>query len=162
MSQVAKVIALLAGFIGQLIQSERASAAGTAILPGMLVEEAAGKVQEHSTAGGNAQKLFALPNISTGGTIDTVYPVGDSVSYGCAHSGQEVNALLAVGAAAVADGAPLQSAGDGTLAVWVAQAVNEAGSATFNIETNDIVAYAMVAVDNSGGATRVRIKVRVA
>tara|TARA_R110000822_G_scaffold145749_2_gene284641 strand:- start:289 stop:777 length:489 start_codon:yes stop_codon:yes gene_type:complete len=162
MAQAAQVIAMLACALGQFVQSERLAAAGSAIIPGMLLEEVLGKVQEHSTAGGNAQTLFALSDLTVGGSIDTAYAVGTTVRYGAAHSGQEVFALVAASATAIADGAPLQSAGNGTLAVWVGQAVNEGGAATLAIETNNIVAYAMEAIDNSGGATSVRIKARAA
>ena len=157
MAQLAQVIQLLTDALGSFIQSEAKAAAGSAIVPGMLVEElAAGTVQEHSTAAGNAQKLFALPDLSNAGTIDTVYPVGSTVRYGCAHSGQEAYALLAASATAVVKGAPLQSAGDGTLRVLATDA------ATSQSERNGIVAYALEAVDNSAGGSLARIKVRVA
>lgn len=163
MAQAAQVIQLLTDTAGSFIQSEALSAAASAIVPGMLIEElAAGTVQEHSAAGGNAQKLFALSDLSNAGTIDTAYPVGANVRYGCAHSGQEVYGWVADGATAITKGAPLQSAGDGTLELWVAQAVDEGGAATLDIAVNSIVAYALEAVDNSAGDALVRIKARVA
>jgi len=151
-----QVIAVIVGALGAMIESARVSAASTAIVPGMLVEENAGKVREHSTAGGNAQKLFALENLPVGGTIDTAYAAGASVRYGAAHSGQLVNALVAASATAIADGVALMSAGDGTLELYVAQA------ADVIVQSNRIVAYAVEAVNNSGGATSVRILARVA
>lgn len=157
MAQAPQVIQLLTDTAGSFIHSEALSAAGSAIVPGMLVEElAAGTVQEHSVAAGNAQKLFALADLSNAGTIDDAYPVGANVRYGCAHSGQEVYALLAASAAAVVKGAPLQSAGDGTLRVLATSA------ATSQAQRNGIVGYALEAVDNSAGGSLARIKVRVA
>ena len=82
--------------------------------------------------------------------------MGSRVRYGGAHSGQEAYALLAASATAVVKGAPLQSAGDGTLRVLATDA------ATSQSERNGIVAYALEAVDNSAGGSLARIKVRVA
>jgi len=141
-----QVISLNAGASGQPLLTERlASAAG--IVPGHLVIEALGKVGVNVTADALAQKLFAQTNLAIAGDIDTAYADSETVSYGAYHAGQEVNAIIAVGADAIADGAPVASAGDGTLKI---------GSAT------TAIAYAMEAIDNSGGATSVRIKVRIA
>lgn len=156
MSQAAQVIQLLTDVNGSFIHNERLAAAASAILPGHLVEEVLGKVQEHSTAAANAQKLFALANIANGGTIDDVYIVGESVRYGAAHAGQEVFALVAASATAITDGIALESAGDGTLRIQTTD------SATDDTQRNSVVAYAMEAVDNSGGGSAVRIKARVA
>lgn len=156
MSDTAQVIELLTNISGSFINNERLAAAGSAIIPGMLVEEVLGVVQEHSTAAGNAQKLFALTNISTGGTIDDVYAVGGTARYGAAHSGQPAFALLAASATAVLDGTPLESAGNGTVRLAVSDA------ATDTTQRDSIVGYATEAVDNSGGGASVRIAIRVA
>lgn len=156
MSQAAQVIQLLTDMNGSFIHNERLAAAASAILPGHLVEEVLGKVQEHSTAAANAQKLFALSSLTNGGTIDDVYTVGETVRYGAAHSGQEVFVLVAAGAPAIADGDALESAGNGTLRKVVTDA------ATDDTQRDSIVVYAIEAVDNSGGGTAVRIKARVA
>lgn len=146
MSQTAQVIILLSGASGAPIVSERlAGVAG--ITPGMLVKESAGNVVLNTTADALAPKLIALTNKATGGTIDTVYANGEAVQYGAFHSGQEINGIVAAGAAAIADGAPVTSAGDGTFKVGTAA---------------NAIAYAMEAVDNSGGGTAVRIKLRIA
>jgi len=156
MSQEAQVIELLTDSNGSFIHDEELAASGSAIVPGMLVEEVAGgTVQEHSGAGLNAQKLFALANISNGGTIDDVYAVGETVRYGAAHSGQKAFALVGV-VAAIVRGDALESAGDGTLRKAVADA------ATDTAQRDSIVGYAREAVDNSGGSVDVRIKIRVA
>jgi len=157
MSQEAQVIELLTDANGSFIHNQALSAAGSAIVPGMLVEEiAAGTVQEHSTAAANAQKLFALTNTSNGGTIDDAYAVGETVRYGAGHSGQEVFALLAASATAVIIGTALESAGDGTVRLAVTD------TATDTTQRDSIVGYAIEAVDNSGGGTVVRLKIRLA
>ena len=146
MSQSAQVIALLTATSGAPIMNEGVADAATAIVPGMLVEETATGVIENSTPSAPAQKLFADTNPANGSTIDTVYPVGGLVRYGAYHSGQEVNALVAAGAAAIAKGDPVESAGDGTLAGGFVA----------------IIGYALEAVDNSGGATSARLAIRIA
>lgn len=157
MAQSPEVIELLTDPQGAFIHSEAITAAASAVVPGMLVEETStGELQEHSTAAANAQKLFALANLTNAGTIDTVYPVGALALYGAAHSGQQANALLAAAAPAIVQGDALESAGDGTLRKAVADA------ATDTAQRDAIVGYAMESVDNSGGGTTVRIRVRVA
>jgi hypothetical protein len=141
-----QVISLVGGAAGAPITSERlAGAAG--IIAGMLVKESAGVVVVNSTADALAPKLFAQCDLGNAADIDTPYLDAVTVSYGAYHAGQQVNAVLAAGAAAVVDGAPLTSAGDGTLK---------------NGTVANAIAYAMEAVDNSGGATIARIAVRVA
>lgn len=157
MSDTPEVIELLTDAAGSFIHSSALSAAATAILPGMLIEEiAAGTVQEHSGAGLNAQRLFALTNTANGGTIDDAYAVGESVRYGAAHSGQEVFGLLAAGATAVIIGTVLESDGDGTVRIATADA------ATDTAQRDSVVGYAIEAVDNSGGGAVARLKFRVA
>ena len=156
MSEAAQVIELLTNMSGSFINNERLAASGSAIIPGMLVEEVGGEVQEHSTAAANAQKLFALADTSNGGTIDDVYVVGATVRYGAAHSGQPAFALVAAAATAIIDGAALESAGNGTVRTATADA------ATDTTQRDSIVGYAMEAVDNSGGGASVRIEIRVA
>jgi len=157
MSQEAEVIELLADQAGQSVHNEALSAAASAIVPGDLVEElAAGTVQEHSTAAANAQKLFALTNLANGSDIDAAYAVGETTRYGAFSSGQEVFARVAAAAPAIVIGDALESAGDGTVRKAVADA------ATDTAQRDAIVGYAIEAVDNSGGGTVVRLKIRVA
>lgn len=157
MAQLAQIIQMLTDALGSFIHSERLSAAGSAIVPGMLIEElAAGTVQEHSTAAANAQRLFALSDLPVAGTIDDAYAVGTTVRYGAAHSGQEVYSLVAAAASAIVIGDALESAGDGTLRLATADA------ATDTTQRDSIVGYAIEAIDNSGGGTTARVKVRVA
>lgn len=156
MAGVSQVIELTAGLAGQSIHAERKSATGTAIVAGMLVEETGGELKEHSTAAGSARAIFALPNLCVGGTIDTVYGAGEDVRYGAFSAGQKVNALVAASATAIANGDPLESAGDGTLRKVTTAA------ATASTSRGSIVAYAAVALDNSGGSEMARIAVNVA
>lgn len=157
MSQAVQQIELTGGEAGQSFHAEAIAAAASVVVPGDLVEIiAAGEIQEHSTAAANAQKAFALPNTTIGGTIDDAYAVGDSVLYGVFKTGQEVNARLAAGATAVVEGVALESAGDGTLRVLTADAATDQG------QRDATVAYATQTLDNSGGGTVVRLTVRVA
>jgi hypothetical protein len=149
-----QVISLRGGAMGAPILSERL--ATSIISPGALVIEAAGEVDNHGTAAGNAQRLFAQKNLSVAGDVDTAYAIGETVCYGAYHSGQEVSALVAAGAAAIVDGDALESDGDGTLRVVTTAA------ATADTSRDSIVGYALEDVDNSGGGTVVRIKIRVA
>lgn len=156
MADSAQVIQAIGGGMGDPAVSEALSAAGSAIKPGHLLEElAAGTVQEHSTAAGNTQRLVALTNLSNGGTIDDAYAVGETVRYGAFASGQEAFLRVAAGAAAIANKAYLQSAGDGTVITLAASA------ATSQAQRESVVGVALEAVDNSGGGTEVFIKVRL-
>lgn len=148
MSDTPKAIELLAGAAGAFIHSEAASAAASAIKPGMLVEElAAGTVQEQSTAAGAVvQVLIALVNLATGGGIDTAYAVGEVVRYGAAQRGQEAYMFLE---------------DEGDVAIGAALEANGAGALQART-TGQVIAYALEAVDNTGGSGDVRIRVRIA
>ena len=135
--------------------------ASVPITPGHLVEVVpsggdAGQLRLHSTAGGDAQKAFAYESLTpaTGvatQAIDTPYPDGDSVRWLVCRSGDCVYAWLPAAAAAVIDGDPLESNGDGTLRKGTAATATE-----------HIVGWATEAVNNSGGGAPARIRVRVA
>lgn len=143
--------------VGQKFTKEALAATGSSILPGHLVERSSEtEVQEHSTAAGNAAPLFADIAGEIGDDIDTAYAVGDQVKMIFAKPGDEIYALVAAGASAISVGDALESAGDGTLRV---QSANAATDAT---ERDSVVAYAIEAVDNSGGGSVARIKVEVA
>lgn len=157
MADPAQVIQALGGINGNPVVNEALAAAATVIKPGHLVEEiAAGTVQEHGGAGLSAQRLIALTDTSTGGTIDDVYTVAATVRYGAFHSGQKTFMRLAAAATAVIIGTPLESDGDGTVRLATADA------ATDTAQRNSIVAYAVEAVDNSGGGAEVFVEVRIA
>jgi hypothetical protein len=136
---------------------EKEAPAAAAITPGHLVEfDGATNVKKHATAAGNARKAFALqPYAASGATIDTAYAAGETVRYALCPRGVTVNALVAAAATAIAKGAALESAGDGTLRTASADA------ATDTTQRDSIVGYALEAVDNSAGAAVVRIQVEV-
>ncbi len=157
MSQAPQVIEVQGGINGQSIHDEALSAAASAIKPGHLIEElAAGTVQEHSGTALNAQKLFALTDLTLGKTIDDAYAVASLVRYGAFSTGQKVFGRVAVGSVAIVKGDDLQSNGDGTVEKLVTD------SATDDTQRNSIVGTALEAIDNSGGSVEVFIKLRVA
>ena len=95
---------------------EEAVAAG-AITPGMLINQnSAGAVVVHPTAGGWAEKAFALEDALQGKTIADAYASGDRVSFVLGKSGDVVYAWLSGGEGATPDEF-LTSNGDGTLKV---------------------------------------------
>lgn len=156
MADPAQIIQALGGINGEPVVNEALAAAATTIKPGHLVEEILATVQEHSTAADNAQKLVALTDLPTGGTIDDVYTVAATVRYGAFHAGQKGFLRLAASAAAIVVGNVLESAGDGTVRIAAAD------TATDTDQRDAIVAYAVEAVDNSGGGSEVFIEVRFA
>ncbi len=149
MAQDAEVIQGLTDTAGSFIHNERLAAqAGQPLIAGSLCEEVGGEVQTNSTASALCQKLFVLSYLTAARPLDYFPSTAETVRYGAAHSGQVVFATVAAGAAAIVDGAPLDSAGDGTLKAAA--------------DTTTAIAYAMEDLDNSGGAEIVRIKARIA
>jgi hypothetical protein len=122
------------------IRKERT--ANASITPGHLVEVmSTGKLRVHATAGGHAQKAFAVENDLIGDGISTAYAAAAQVQYEVMERGAEVYALIANGQT-IAIGDPLESAGNGELRKYTH---DSAGLDT----TNNIVAYALAAVDMS-------------
>lgn len=136
------------------------AAASEAITPGELLAFSSGKLIPHGTAGGDAQKMFAVEEDFVGDGIDTDYAADDQVQYIVARQGDEVNAFLKNGEN-VARGDPLESDGAGALQKHTALSVVESGSATKAVYANAIVGFAAEAINNTG-ASRVRIKVEAA
>jgi len=81
----------------------------------LLNVSTANKLVVHPTAGGAAQKMFALEDLCVGGGIDDAYAASTIVRAGVFQAGSKINALLAAAAAAVVIGDALESAGDGTV-----------------------------------------------
>jgi hypothetical protein len=126
------------------------------ILPGMLLQRsAAGVFEKHSTAAGNAQKLFALSNLADAKGIDDVWPISNRVRGLYAQPGDLINAVLGASAAAIQTGDFLESDGNGYLRVVVT------AIATTDAERSSIIAVAGEAVDNSAGPAGTRILVEV-
>lgn len=107
----------------------------------------AGSLAFPAAAGGVAQGIV-LENELEGETITDVYVTNDNVLYGVFPKGGEVLARVAAGAAAIAAGAPLAVATDGTVI-------------TATVGTHHVVGTALAAVDNSGGGTEVFIQVEI-
>ncbi|MCB0092370.1 MAG: hypothetical protein KDE54_30985 [Caldilineaceae bacterium] len=125
--------------------------ASATVTPGEFLAISSGALIPHGTAAGtNVLRLVAVqPWAKTvAGTkgIDTTYASGDRVRYVMPQRGDSVYAFLEAGAN-VAKGAPLESGAAGNLQAST---------------TGDVLAYAKEAVNNSGGGTRVRIRVWVA
>ena len=99
--------------------------AASAITPGDLVElTSAGLVQRHSTAGGNAVRMFALENELEGEGLSDDYAAGDKVQVWCAVPGEIVYARLADEQNATLANF-LESAGNGCLQVHSSDAIAE-------------------------------------
>ncbi len=131
------------------------------LTPGQLLAfDTNGKLIKHATAGGDAQPRFAVEEEFIGDDIDDTYAVGDQVQYVVGRQGDEILSWCAA-SQTIKKGDPLESNGAGLLRKHTAQAVNESGSATVNIQVDAIVAYALED-KTTDGSTTVRIKVEVA
>lgn len=130
---------------GDLRKRHEERRAGGAIKPGHLVTPSGANVVVHAADGDQAAPWFAKEDALMGNGIDVAYASGDLVSIHMAQPGDRVYARVAAAAAAIADGAPLTSDGDGCLRLGV-------------VGTDDIIAHAAEAVDNSAGATEVHIR----
>lgn len=96
---------------------EKASASGSSILEGDLLEISSGKYQEHSTAGGDAEPIFATEGKDNIDHAATAYAVGALVP-GVIRP-RIVNARLAA-SQTIVEGDPLESNGDGALRAFAA------------------------------------------
>lgn len=121
-------------------------ATAVAITPGFLVERTSGgTIQAHSSAGQNAQKMFALEDELQGKEIADNYAVSTLIQFGIFGTGDVVNALLANGENA-SIGSFLESNGDGYLKV---HAASSAGAVEYPAA---IVGIALAALDMSGSS----------
>lgn len=139
---------------GEGIRFEALANAG--ITPGHLVEiMSTGKMRVHATAGGNAEKAFAVEDDIQGNNIDHAYSADDLVQYEIFRPGDVVLAMLANGQN-VAIGDKLESSGTGTLTKYAADSQDP--------YEDTIVGVAMEAVnmsDSSLADPSGRIKVRI-
>lgn len=144
----------------------REGIATVAVTPGMLLQVGARtaaavaaqdnrilSVAPHATAGGDGTAAFAREPDIFGGSIDTVYAIGDTVLYSEFRKGDMVYAFLE-DEANVAVGALLQSNGAGA---FEPVAAGTPGTAF----PGHALVRAMEAVNNTGGTGPVRIKVEV-
>lgn len=124
--------------------------ANAAITPGHLVElVSTGKIQKHSTAGGNVLPMVALEDELWGKTIDDAFANGDKVQTWICVRGEVANLILADGENVV-KGDFLESAGDGTVRKHVPKIDSAADVET--IYAASIVGIATEAVDMSDSA----------
>lgn len=140
----------------------KAGTAGEAITPGSLVDGlTATGVMKHAGAGLNADKTFALSQDYIGQGVTTDIVSGDEMRYASFAIGDEVAAIVAAGAPAIALGDYVQSAGDGTLQKFVPQTVDVGATIAVTVEPLIIVGRAAEAIDNSAGLTYARFKVTI-
>ena len=126
--------------------------AGGAVTPGHLVDlNSANAVVVHAVSGGYALPAFALENLARAGDLDSAYVSGETLRYVAPSRGDEIYAWVPAAGVAIVIGDRLMSNGAGAL-------IKNAVPATIDGST---VARALEAVDNSGGAAAVRIKVEV-
>ena len=124
--------------------------ASGAITPGHLIERlAATTVRNHTTSGGNAQKMFALEDELQGKEIGEDYATGTRVMFGIFRAGDEVYARIANGQT-VAYGNLLESNGDGELKVHVPQTLEDSNPGSNY--TQRIIGKALEALDLSGSS----------
>lgn len=146
---------------GPLVRFE--APADGAVTPGDLLEIDANAtdVSVFSTAGGNAQPLFALENDLEGEDIDTDYADGDTVQVGHFGSGAVVYAWLDNSSGNANKGDPLEAHDDGSLVVHTPQAVDEGGTATYTVNLDAVVGYADEDVSSpASGQVRIRVRIR--
>jgi len=135
--------------------------AGGTITPGDLLNiDSAGKLIRHASAAMRAAPLFAVESEGlnnepqTAGGINDNYVSGDFVQAEYMYCGCEVYAWLAANATAVVIGSMLESDGAGGLRL-----LTNFTDAEIDSIGGGAIAQAVEAVDNSGGATRARVKV---
>jgi len=144
---------------GDPVRKER-EAAGT-IKPGQLITlNSDGKVEVHGDDGGNAYPSFAVEQDFLGQNIDNEYSENDNTLYVTAYSGVEIYAMLD-DSEDVDPGDLLQSAGNGNLKEYSAQAAASDGTLDSNeeIKVGRPVARALEAVTTTGDAKRIRVEV---
>lgn len=130
--------------------------AAEAITPGHLIDlNSSNKLIKHAGAAKTASATFAIENEVFGKGIDTAYVADDNVLYGIFNAGDEVYALVAAAASAIVIGDELESAGNGTIRKVATD------TATSQDERQSIVGRALQAVDNSAGASAVRILIEI-
>lgn len=116
--------------------------ADAAITPGHLLERTTTGVKKHATAGGRAQRLFAVEDENQGKEIDDDYTASSRCFFKNFLPGDMVYALIAEGET-ITIGDWLVSNGDGEL--------KEAGADSAGLE-EDEVGVALEAIDLSGSS----------
>jgi len=128
--------------------------ASAALTPGHLLELlSTNKVRKHSSAGGNAELMFAQEDALQGKDITDAYEADTPVNAYIGQPGDEIYAILKAGEN-VAIGDLLISGGDGTLI--------ENGSEASGVTVKKIIAVALEAKNlSASGATAANLAVRL-
>jgi hypothetical protein len=128
--------------------------AASPVTPGDLVIFDTGELKPNATAADvDAPNMWAVenpyidPRVTTTAAIDTDYAAAATARFIYGQPGDVIYAWIEASHAAVVKGAPLESASGGDLQAY---------------STGRIVAFADENVDNSGGGSHARIRVRVA
>ena len=132
-----------------LPRQRRQALADAAFTPGAALELTATGFKKNSVAATLDELLIALENVAVAGDLDTAYAAGDFAQAFIPVTGDEIYVLVAAAAPAIVLNDKLILTATGTFAKAAAQTGKE------------IKAKALEAVDNSGGGSEVRIKVRV-
>lgn len=128
--------------------------AGGTITPGMLIEQySATQVRAHSTAAGNAEKMFAVEDELQGKTIDDNYSATNVVFCWLPMRGDIVNAILAHGQNIATVGTFLVSNGNGHLKAKTSYA------STGDVDVEEIVGVAIEAVNATSAAARIKVRI---
>ena len=139
-------------------------ATAAVIKPGYLLElTSAGTVQAHSTSGGNVLPMFALEDELQGNGIDTSYAVSVPIQVWIPTRGDMVYAKLADGQSATV-GDFLESAGNGQLNVYAADAIDSSDPGALTVYPNQIVGQALETLDvssSTGADTTYFILIRI-
>jgi len=126
--------------------------AGGTITPGhFVVRNSSDQVIVNATDAGIVMPAVAIEKSWAGMGIDTDYVSGEVVTYNTPDSGDEINALLAAGAAAIAQGDPVCLSNDGTVRKFSSGVDSDAA----------LIGFALEAVDNSGGGSTARLKIEI-
>jgi hypothetical protein len=121
--------------------------AASAISPGdYVVINSSGAALRLGTAKLRGQNMFAIENEVFGKGVEVDYAANDRVLCEAVHSGMMVNVTIAAAATAIVIGDSLEAAADGTLRKFT---------------DGVIIAVAEEAVDNSGGASKTRVRARI-
>lgn len=134
---------LLKGKFGNRWEEYRA---GGALKPGHALKFSGANVIVHATALGAWTRLVAVENALIGDGINVAYASGDLVACHKVQPGDRLYVRVAAAAVAIAVGDPITLHSDGTFKKSTAG-------------TDFVVGDAAEAVDNSGGATEVFLRV---
>jgi len=127
--------------------------ANAAITPGMLVERmSTGKLRKHATAGGGAQRAFAIENDLEGQEVSVDIDADEICRFKVMQRGNEVYAWAATSQTLVV-GDEVESAGNGFLRKHTADSAGVAA------EPNSVVGIVLEACTTSGSAGRLLIEV---